>query len=155
MLISVYLHKNIVDTLRCYGELSEVVNRILDASEEGIFDLTDMPKCRSREGALRFEVNVTNETYLCLLNNYPVNSPRISLRRILYWFVEEEMYDILQWEAVNEYQDRDKERILKRIGGIESSVQRLSKCVNGKERTYLSTVLNTLMELKEYVTNGR
>lgn len=155
MIFSIYLHKHIAETLMCYGDLSDVVNKILETSEQGIFDLIDMPKCESREGATRYNIDVTNETYLSLVENFPPNSPRLSLRRILYWFVEQEMYEVLEWEATNEYISKDKEKILKKIGGIDSELTKLQRNLNYEEYEIVQDILEKLIKLKEVVENGR
>lgn len=155
MIFSIYLHKHIAETLMCYGDLSDVVNKILEVSEQGIFDVVDMPKCESREGATRYNINVTNETYLSLVESFPPNSPRLSLRRLLYWFVEQEMYEVLEWEATNEYVSQDKEKILKKIGGIESELFKLNRYLNYEEQLCLTIVMTKLSEFKEVVENGR
>lgn len=155
MIFSIYLHKHIAETLMCYGDLSDVVNKILETSEQGIFDLIDMPKCESREGATRYNIDVTNETYLSLVETFPPNSPRLSLRRILYWFVEQEMYEVLEWEATNEYVSKDKEKILKKIGGIDSELTKLQRNLNYEEYEIVQDILEKLIKLKEVVENGR
>lgn len=155
MIFSIYLHKHIAETLQCYGDLSEVVNKILDASEQGIFDVVDMPKCESREGATRYNINVTNQTYLSLVESFPPNSPRLSLRRLLYWFVEQEMYEVLEWEVVNVYVSGAKNKILKKIGGIESELLKLNRYLNYEEQECLNEIYVKLKEFKEVVENGR
>lgn len=155
MIFSIYLHKHIAEPLMCYGDLSDVVNKILEASEQGIFDLIDMPKCESRDGATRYNINITNNTYLELVATFPPNSPRLSLRRILYWFVEQEMYDVLKWEPVNDYVSKDKERILKKIGGIESDLVKLGRLLTSDERLHIADIYVKLKNLKEVVENGR
>ena len=155
MIFSIYLHKHIAEPLMCFGDLSDVVNRILETSEQGIFDVIDMPKCESRDGATRYNINVTNETYLTLVASFPPNSPRLSLRRLLYWFVEQEMYDVLEWEAVNEYVSKDKEKILKKIGGIESDLVKLGRLLTSDERLHIVELNNKLKILKEVIENGR
>ena len=155
MIFSIYLHKHIAETLMCYGSLSGVVNKILETSEQGIFDVVDMPKCESREGATRYLINVTNETYLSLVEAFPPNSPRISLRRLLYWFVEQEMFDVLEWVPVAEYVSKDKEKILKKIGGIKSELSKLQRNLNYEEYEIVQDILEKLIKLKEVVENGR
>lgn len=155
MIFSIYLHKHIAETLQCYGDLSDVVNKILETSEQGVFDVVDMPKCESREGATRYNINVTNETYLSLVESFPPNSPRLSLRRLLYWFVEQEMYEVLEWEATNEYVSEDKTKILKKIGGIESEVLKLKRYLNYEELELANEIHVKLQELKEVTENGR
>lgn len=103
MIVNLYLHKPIVETLRCYGNLEEVVNRILDAGTAGLIDIMDKPACPPRDGASRYVIDITNADYIDLSINYPPNSCKLSLRRLVYWFVENEIYNELGWTMVNDY----------------------------------------------------
>ena len=55
---SIYLHREIVDTLRCFGELDEVINKILEEASVGKFDVMDKPPCPDRSGAGRYDVDI-------------------------------------------------------------------------------------------------
>ena len=157
MIFSIYLHKPIAETLMCYGNLSDVVNRILDASEEGAFDIIDKPRCPARDGAVRYNIDVMSEYYLTMLENFPINSPRISLRRILYWFVEQEMYDVLEWEVTSEYRNSTKEKLLKKLDDIISKFGKLYLSFNSEEKDFTcSTGLKeNLTELRNLINDGR
>ena len=98
MKISIYLHKPIADLLKEFGNLSFVVNKILERVEDGTLELENKPAAPDRYGASRYNIDITNEYYLSLIATYSVNSPKISLRRLLYWFVENEIYEELDWK---------------------------------------------------------
>lgn len=150
MNVSIYLHKPIVNLLRCFGDLSDVINKILDAGDQGMFDIMDKPSCESREGASRYTVNITNTTYLSLLNEYSVNSPRISLRRLIYWFVENEMYIELDWSMSNEYVDDFKNKFNKKLTDAINSFQSLKILAQSVYREpLLETIEQCYEELKE------
>lgn len=155
MIFSVYLHSPIAETLKCYGDLSEVTNKILEYAEQGSFDIVDMPKCPDRNGASRYDINVTSEYYISLVESFPPNSPRISLRRLLYWFVEQEMYNALEWVPTFPYISKEKSNILKKIGGIESDLHKLLLKLNEEEHQYCRNVILKLNELEEVIQNGR
>ena len=93
MRISLYLHKDIINTLRYYGDISDVINKILELCENDVVDLFDKPAAPPRGDASRIEVNITNSYYLSLMEEFPKNSSKISLRRLLYWFVENDMFE--------------------------------------------------------------
>lgn len=98
---SLYLHSDIVYILKLYcGSLQQAVDRILNEYDIGNIDIENKPTCRSREGAGRYDVIVTNRSYLDMVELYGVKSKRISLRRLLYWFVEYEIYNELGWEPI-------------------------------------------------------
>ena len=124
MNMSIYLHPYIVDTLKMFGNLSDVINRIInDMGEERGY--IDYPQCTSRDGASRYEINVTNEDYLSMYNKYGPQSPRASLRRMIYYFVDNEIYSELGWEQINEYNDRDTEYLKRRLNDMETSANKI------------------------------
>lgn len=130
MKLSIYLHSDIVDVLKTYGKLDDVVNSMLDAADEGEFEIENKPECRPREGAGRYDVNVTNATYLSLLNTYGVKSKAISLRRLIYWFVENEIFNEIGWETVNDFVDRDTLKWNKQIDKVLNELERLKTMCN-------------------------
>ena len=155
MLVSVYLHKPIAETLKCFGDLSNVINKIYDAAGEGTIDVMDKPKVPSREGASRYDIDITSEYYMELLVAFPANSSRISIRRLLYWFVENEVYELLNWEPVHEYVSIDKERILKKLNHIYSLYDKMYMLLSTEERLIANPIKNNLIQLEEVIKNGR
>ena len=59
MIQSIYLHKYIVDTLSLFGDLSVVINRILQEGADGKIDILDRPPCMNRDGAGRYNITIT------------------------------------------------------------------------------------------------
>lgn len=148
MVLSVYLHDEIYSILRCYGTLDEVVNRILDEGSAGSFDLMNCPKLPPREGARRFEVDVNNQEYLELLSLYPHNSTKISLRRLLYWFVENEMYLSLGWETSGPYVDKKDVKKQKMAKRIRQNLEALLLLCDEDEYEKVEIALNNIKELE-------
>lgn len=155
MKFSVYLHKPIADVLRCYGDLSEVTNRILSLADEGVIDVFNKPDIPNRDGAARYTIDVTNEGYLALLNTYSANSKHISLRRLLYWFVENELYYEVGWKVVNEYRDAGKDRAIKRLDSAYDNITRVKTSMQDSYVTSLcDELLSKLNIIKEVIKNG-
>ena len=94
--ISLYLHENIIETLKCFGEVNDVINTMLKQCVEQalIFDGT-IQSAPSREGAKRIDVNISKNVLSELCG--------IGVRPIVYWFVENEIYSDLGWETCREY----------------------------------------------------
>lgn len=155
MRVSVYLHTNIVQILRAFGDLSEVINKILDAADAGAFDIMDKPPCGNREKASRYNVNITNETYLSLLNEYGPTSPRISLRKLLYWFVDNEIYEELGWTQTNAYVDKNIQFALNHIERSISELERVTQRINlPDEYKKLEAIAKlNLLKIQEYIQN--
>ena len=102
MRVSVYIHQSILDELSCYGELDDVVDRILTLGENGVIDLENKPPCRPRTDAKRVTIDIQNAYYITLVRSYPRNSSLVSLRRLLYWFVENDMCSLLSTVTVTD-----------------------------------------------------
>ena len=91
--ISIYMDDYVLDVLKAFGELNEVVNKVLDACIDTV-DLTELPSCPPlTKDTHRVDVIVTNQTYIDLSEMYGRNSKKFSLRRLLYWFVENSKYE--------------------------------------------------------------
>lgn len=144
MKISVYLHSYVVDTLRQFGDLSDVVNRILEHGENDDIIIFDRPKTIPRDGAGRYDIDVHNEYYLQTYSSMSPTSPKTSLRRLLYWFVDEEIYDELEWMPSNEYTSKSKQREIREYQRALEHLERLS-VYNEK----FVDITNELKELKE------
>lgn len=93
MKMSVQLHRQYYNYICHFGTLDEVVNKILEAAERGEIDIYDnqQPAPPAYETS-RYTVNVTNQTYIHMVETLGSRSPTVSLRRILYWFVDNEIY---------------------------------------------------------------
>lgn len=102
MRVSVYIHQSILDELSCYGELDDVVDKILTLGENGVIDLENKPPCRPRTDAKRVTIDIHNAYYITLVRSYPRNSSLVSLRRLLYWFVENDMCSLLSTVTVTD-----------------------------------------------------
>lgn len=148
MKVSVYLHEEIYSILRCYGDIDVVVNKVLDEASKGSFDVMDKPTVPSRDGARRFDVDIRNRDYLELLQAYPPNSARISLRRLLYWFVENEMYEMLDWELVDTYRDKNYGKRMDLIKNIRQNLEKLCTICTGKTREDAERALNLIQGLE-------
>lgn len=123
---SLYLHSDISDVLKSYcGTIERAIDDILTEYDLGNIDIENCPQCRPREGANRFNVNITNKTYLQMVELYGVKSKRISIRRLLYWFVEYEIYDELGWQPKENFVDNVTKRKDRLITNILSDLTKL------------------------------
>lgn len=149
MLISVYLHRPIVEVLRCYGDLSEVINKVLEHGSKGDIEIMDKPHCPSREGAGRYDVNITNEYYLDLFNMYTPFSPKISLRRLIYWFVENEVYNELGWKQVKSYENSELKMLISKLNNALNELEKSKRYANGNTLININDVCNKIKNIKE------
>ena len=127
MKFSIYLSNDVINILECYGPINDVVNKILECGAEGLFDIMDKPTPPPKENGKQVIVDVIEPNYLALVDMYSVKSSRISLRRLLYWFVDNEVYVELGWEGVQKYQDSNAEKALTLLSNIKLYLYRLEK----------------------------
>lgn len=141
MKIAVYLHEEIAATLLCFGNLSDVINKILDNES-----VLDKPSCLPREGASKYTVDVTNEEYLSLLARYPATSPRISLRRLLYWWVDNEIYTEWGWKP-NKYLTKYQQKYNEILSNVIDNLN-MAKALDKSKIELLDTAISTIKEAK-------
>lgn len=131
---TVYLSYPVIDVLKCLGpSLDDVVNQILAYGEQGLFDLENKPPVGTRTDGKHCTINVTNQHYIDLVATLGEKNNNISLRRLLHWFVEEEIYEECGWEVtsgmsvsvIKERADRIKD--YKSFSKIKSQVMELNK----------------------------
>lgn len=129
MKFSIYLSHDVINVLQCYGKLDDVVNKVLQSCEEGLFDIMDKPKPPPKQGGRQVVINVIEPNYLELVRMYGPKSSRISLRRLLYWFVENEIYVELGWEEVEQYKNSTTEKAISMLSNIKLELYTLEKLI--------------------------
>ena len=122
MMLSVYLSNDVHDILSCYGPLDDVVNKILKAGSQGIIDIMNKPSAPEKKGGTNYQVNIEDTDYIALVDTYGPKSSRISLRRLLYWFVENEVYEELGWEISESYIDSKNSKKYKAIVELKNAL---------------------------------
>ena len=145
---SVYLHDYVTDVLLTFGDLNEVINKILDASDEGHFDVTDKPECESRETAKRYNVQIQNQTYISMLKSLGERNKSISLRRLLYWFVDNEIYNDLGWEPIRDYVDKEKMQFNKQLDVTLSALDKLWFICKNDDEGIITHAKDLIMTLR-------
>lgn len=150
MIANVYLHDYIADTLQCYGELTDVVNKILDYGTQGVYNFEEIANCEPRDGAKRYTVYITNNDYCELMMAYPTNSPRLPLRKILYWFVNNDMFNELDWQPTRKYINKEAQRIKRLIADIVHRLQLLGSKMPDTLRDECNKTIN---DIEEYFNN--
>lgn len=125
MRVSVYLGQHIINELEAYGPLDVVVDQVLRLGEQGLIDLVGHPRCRPRTLDRRVEVEVVNEYYIALTHDYPSRSTMTSLRRLLYWFVENDLTVMLTPATEYTLPDRESDLIVARYKELVRTTARL------------------------------
>ena len=141
---------NVRNILECYGPINDVVNKILECGAEGLFDIMDKPTPPPKENGKQIIIDVIEPNYLELVEMYGTKSSRISLRRLLYWFVDNEMYLELGWEGTQKYKDSDNEKALVLLSNIKLHLYKLEKLVTNCD-DQLSNIRNELNTMEDKI----
>ena len=94
-LIKVRIHKDYYDFINQFGGLSVVAKTMVDLVYDGLIEPDDMYKCPLGDNScISTSASINVERYAELVKLYGVSSPRISIRRYLYYFVDNEIYNL-------------------------------------------------------------
>lgn len=151
MKLTVYLSRDIFDILNCYGSLNDVTNKILAAGAAGEFDLLDRPAVPPRVNGSYHTINVTNQYYINLTNLYGTTSSKVSLRRILYWFVNNDMFEQLEWTPTT-IMPTKFEKAEDAINKIRLDLSELCKYTDDKK--CINNIRKNLNEIEESICDG-
>ena len=99
MTYKVYLHDEIISTLSIFGDLSAVTERIILETLDNDIDIERLPKAGDRTGAIRKNIEIIHSGILEYLESITYNNhaPKSPIRNLLYWFVNEEIYNEWGW----------------------------------------------------------
>lgn len=148
MKLTVYLADEIVDVLNCYGDLNQVVNKMLEAGANGLIDIMDKPKVPERKGGHYYQIDIQEPNYLSLLESFGTKSSKISLRRLIYWFIENEIYSELDWEVTDEFVESKVSKNYDFLMDLKRDVFKLSKHLPEyfEEFEQINSLLNKIEE---------
>lgn len=150
MVYNVYLHKYVADILSQFGEINAVVNRIVDSAMAGDFSIDDLPTAppRTPGDMSQFKFDIGNVEYNELLQVRGSKSMSYSLRRIIYHFVDNEIYSELEWEPAQtaSFTIGDYAR---RLANIITDAVRLHRSCPVPLKSYCNKVLTALKELND------
>ena len=114
MIHRIYLHEEIINTLSVFGDLSAVTERIILQALDNDIDIERLPKAGDRTGAIRKSIDIIHSGILDYLESiyYTNHTPKSPIRNLLYWFVNEEIYNEWSWTAEKDFVEKDKSRTL-------------------------------------------
>lgn len=125
--IDVRLHKEYYDVLTQFGTLNEVVDKVINEIEAGTINIDELPRCPDLSGTHKYIVTIDNPFYDDLVQIYGSHSNKISMRRILYYVVDNELYLQFRWKQMRLHIEQSKQD--KRIDNI---LYELSKAINAE-----------------------
>lgn len=147
---TVYLSYPVIDVLKCLGpSLDDVVNQILAYGEQGLFDIENKPPVGEKSDGKRCTINITNQHYIDMVATLGEKNNNISLRRLLHWFVEEEIYEECGWEVTSNTDTDDVKERKKRADQLEKYYlfSRLKQQVMRLNKYHESETLHDIIRL--------
>lgn len=127
MLLTIYLSDEVANLLNCFGDIDDVINRILEAAAEGLIDIMDKPNIAEKKGGHYYKVNIVEPNYIAMLETFGTRSSRISLRRLLYWFIDNEIYSELGWEINDMPYDKKSVKSYGSLMELKNSLYKANK----------------------------
>lgn len=147
MIVKLYLDEQTATLLHMFGTINEVVNRIIDEGMDGKFDMFDKPVAPPRDECSRYEVCINNKDYIELMAQYPEKSSKTSLRRLVTWFVDNEVYEELGWDISCDKHKRDN--LVKKLDSIINSLQKDMSLFPMIRRDLFEQTIDSCQQLKE------
>ena len=86
------------------------------------------------------------------MNIYGPNSTHCSIRRLIYWFVDNEIFEQLEWQPVK-YNDKVKKYLKNKIADTKTNLNKIRKSVGFDEKQILNKIDELIIEL-EGIING-
>lgn len=147
---NVYIHPSAVDILYCFGDINTVVNKIIDELYARNVDIESCCKepAPNQSGCRHYQIVINNADYNALRAAYPAKSYKVSLRRIINWFVVNEMYFEWGWEPIREYTSNEIDTVNKRINDVISRLNSLKLVIRDRHHDDIDEMIRKLSLLK-------
>ena len=147
MTVSVYLHDEIYNVLRCFGSLSDVANKILRESLNSGLLKNGVPYAPNREGAKRYNIDITDMYFIRAMTD-PERAHKYNIRGILYAFVENEWYNIFGWAIETQFKGKRYDALRKAISNIQTNIEQAQRlCWNPETAKQLTHILEEVTNI--------
>lgn len=125
--VNVTISEEYYKILRLFGTMDEVVQKALVLAERGEIDFEDCPYVQQYGRLKHVVVTVDNPYYETLRSLYGATSTKISINRLLYYIVDNELYEVYEWKQVNKYNEENEAKIAGCKSTILHNINKLTK----------------------------
>ena len=132
--VNITISEEYYKILRLFGTMDEVVQKALMLAEKGDIDLETCPYVQQFGRLKHIVVTVDNAYYESLRSLYGATSPKTSINRLLYYIVDNELYEAYGWKQVNKYNEENEAKIEGYKSTILHNINRLSKMLTRTEQ---------------------
>lgn len=147
MNVRIYLHDSVADMLKMFGSLDDLVNDLLQRAMAGAFDIETLPVSPKGGEVHRYDINVTNEEFLALREARGATSKSLSIRRLLYWFVDNEMWEQFEMSPCRDLAPRQECKYISRAVRICDELVRLQKDAPANHRAKILSMIITMRDI--------
>lgn len=138
-----------IKILEQYGDIHTVVDNILDLVQTGAIPTDNLPQaCASDTTVKKITVHITNDWYI---ESYLANN-KICLKRLLQYFVDNELFNEFDWKPVNTSHKQDKV-LLDLIHAMTYLLDASTRTV--EHRTKILDIAFEIKNLHEVIKNER
>lgn len=123
------ISKDYYDILVMFGDINDVIDKVLKIVERGEIDIDNLPDSVVRGPKKHIVVNIDSEWYEHMQGIYGPTSPRISISRLLYYFVDNELYVDYDWKIVRKCDDKTSNKLLKILDDVDRNIGQLKHLV--------------------------
>lgn len=109
--VNVQLPVEYYNILSMFGTMDEVTAKALELCENGEILLETLPPVYADETSKTFQVVINNNYYENLREIYGPTSPKVSIRKLLCYIVENEVYTDYKWPVVRLYDEQTLKKI--------------------------------------------
>ena len=146
MKVTVRLHDEYYRYLLQFGLLQEVIDRILQSICDKQIDFEQFDKVPDVKGARNLTVEIDNPFYLELVDTYGIHNYKISIRRMLYWFVDYDMGNEWGWAIIK--QNSLPIKMTKYLKQMEHSCNLALKNATSEQIGILLSIRDLIQQLK-------
>ena len=132
--VNITMSEECYKILLLFGTIDEVVQKALVLVEKGEIDLESCPYVQQFGKLKHIVVTIDNPYYESLRALYGATSPKASINRLLYYIVDNEIYEACGWKQVNKYNAENEAKIEGYKSTILHNINKLSKMLTRTEQ---------------------
>ena len=146
--VNIAIDNNYYNILRLFGTMDEVVDKALKLVEQGEIDFDRCPQIPTTKNCRHIVVAISNPYYEELRALHGATSSKISINRLLYYIVDNELYYTYGWERNFELSKDQKRQVESWKCDIMYRISKLSKLlVSHEQQVSLQKAFDIIKEL--------
>ena len=146
--VNIAIDNNYYNILRLFGTMDEVVDKALKLVEQGEIDFDRCPQIPTTKNYRHIVVSITNPYYEELRALHGATSSKISINRLLYYIVDNELYYTYGWERNFELSKDQKRQVESWKCDIMYRITKLSRLlVSHEQQASLQKAFDIIKEL--------